>query len=114
MNNTHICLVCGMQFRESFARCPQCKYNSVYSKQEVGHRLVKDGKYKGYYAMSVSHLNPKPCKKCGGKTTQVSNGYRVCCGNKECDFFLVHFDTWVWNAMAGEDASTVTIGIGEE
>lgn len=112
--NTHICLVCGMQFRESFERCPQCKYNSVYSKQEVGHRLVKDGKYKGYYALSVSHLIPLLCKNCGTEPVSVSHGYRTCCRNEKCGFFLEHFDTWVWNAMSGEDASTVTIGLGGE
>ena len=112
--NTHICLVCGMQFRESFERCPHCKYNSVYHKEEVGARLVKEGKWKGYYAASVSHLLALPCPNCGTEAQTVSHGYRACCPNSECGFFLEHWDTWVWNAMAGEDASTVTIGLGEE
>lgn len=112
--NTHICLVCGMQFGEHFDRCPQCKYHSVRSKEKVGSRLINEGKWKGYYAISVSHLLPLPCKNCGAEPVSVNHGYRTCCGNEKCGFFLEPFDTWLWNAMAGEDPDAWFIGLEDE
>jgi hypothetical protein len=86
----------------------------MYSKETIGNRLIKEGKWNGYYALSCCHLIPEPCPICGSEPTSTSHGYRTGCGNSECGQFLEFEDTWVWNRVAGQDLDAVHIGLEAE
>lgn len=97
-----ICIVCGHQTEQHESHCPQCGYISLKEKQTIQNKLVKSGQWKGYYAMSISHLDPLPCRKCNHDARAFHYGYIVDCPNPACELFMMPSHVQHWNENSGQ------------
>lgn len=106
-----ICIVCGHQTEQLEPHCPHCNYISVKEKQPLQNKLVRQGQWKGYYVISVSHLDPLPCRKCDRPARAFRYGYIVDCENPDCELFMMPTHVQHWNENAGQKPKSTEVRI---